>query len=120
MGGAGQRANACFAATMAAMPIEMPAHAAPTAPAAHDPQVDALRVWRRRAAVLRIALLLVWAAASFGLTWWASELSALAGGPAVYGLLAQGSVLVFMAVVVVYAWVMNRWAREAGQEFDGG
>lgn len=28
---------------------------------------------------------------------------------------AQGAVLGYLAIVVVYAWLVNRWEREAGR-----
>jgi len=72
------------------------------------------RTWQ---AVLRAALLLLWAAASFGVAWFARDLSAtVAGWPLNFWLAAQGSVLVFLLVVVVYAWAMNRCERQRADQ----
>ena len=60
---------------------------------------------------LRGALLLVWALVSFGLCFFARDLFALLGSPLGYWLAAQGILLVFIAIVVVYATVVNRRER---------
>lgn len=60
-------------------------------------------------AVVRALLLLVWAAASFGVTFFARDLNqVLAGWPVNFWWAAQGGVLVFLAVVMLYAWFANR------------
>ncbi len=63
----------------------------------------------RNARWVRGALLLVWAAASFGVCFFARELDqVVAGWPLNFWLAAQGGVLTFIAVVMAYAWWMNR------------
>ncbi len=58
---------------------------------------------------LTAVLLLLWAAASFGVGYWARELSFLWGDwPFSFWMTAQGSVLVFLAITVIYAIVANR------------
>lgn len=58
---------------------------------------------------VRLGLMLVWAAASFGVCFFARDLGRLvAGWPLNFWLAAQGGVLVFIAVVMFYAWWMNR------------
>ena len=60
--------------------------------------------WRMRA-----ALLVVWALASFGVAFFARDLTqVVAGWPINYWWMAQGGVLVFIAIVAGYAWAMNR------------
>lgn len=73
--------------------------------------------WRMRA-----ALLVVWALASFGVAFFARDLDqVLAGWPLNYWLAAQGAVLVFMGIVVLYAWWMNRVeARQSAAERKDG
>ena len=73
--------------------------------------------WRMRA-----ALLVVWALASFGVAFFARDLDqVLAGWPLNYWLAAQGAVLVFMGIVVLYVWWMNRVeARQAAAERKDG
>lgn len=59
---------------------------------------------------LTAALLLLWAAASFGVIYWARELSFMWGDwPFSFWMTAQGSVLVFLAITVIYAALANRW-----------
>lgn len=54
-------------------------------------------------------LLLVWFAASFGLVFFAHDLQlVVAGWPVSYWFAAQGSVIIFIGVVAVFAWVANR------------
>jgi putative solute:sodium symporter small subunit len=58
---------------------------------------------------LTAALLVVWAAASFGVVYWARELSFLWGDwPFSFWMTAQGSVLLFLAITVIFAVVANR------------
>ncbi len=65
----------------------------------HDPRVLALKA----------GLLAVWAAISFVCCFFARPLSfMLAGWPFSYWMAAQGAVLGFIAIVVVYATVMRR------------
>jgi len=60
-------------------------------------------------------LLLVWFAASFGLVFFAHDLQqVIAGWPVAYWFAAQGSVIIFIGVVAVFAWVANRRERQAG------
>ncbi len=54
-------------------------------------------------------LLVVWFVASFGVVFFARDLQqVVAGWPVSYWFSAQGSVLVFIVVVAVFAWVANR------------
>lgn len=67
-------------------------------PAARPPN------WR-----LHAILLVVWFAASFGVTFFAHDLQiVVAGWPLGFWFAAQGSVLIFIAIVVVFAWRFNR------------
>ena len=69
------------------------------------------------AAWLRAALLLLWAAASFGVAFFARDLNqVVAGWPLNYWWLAQGGVVLFIGVVMVYAWWMGRVAPAADDE----
>ena len=70
---------------------------------------------------VRATLLFVWVLASFGTAFFARDLGqTVAGWPLNFWLAAQGSVLVFIGIVVVYAWWMNRHeaATLAGREGD--
>ena len=67
-----------------------------------------------RAAWLRGVLLAVWALASFGVTFFARDLTqVVAGWPFNYWWMAQGGVLVFIAIVVFHAWAANRLGDDA-------
>jgi putative solute:sodium symporter small subunit len=71
------------------------------------PSADPAALWRR---TLRITALLLalWFAVTFGLTWFARDLSfAFAGWPFSYWLAAQGALLVYLLLIWVCARVMN-------------
>jgi putative solute:sodium symporter small subunit len=73
----------------------------PQAQEKHDPRVLALKA----------GLLAVWAGSSFVCCFFARDLSFMVGGwPFSYWMAAQGAVLGFIAIVVVYATVMRRLA----------
>ncbi len=58
---------------------------------------------------LHAGLLALWFAASFGVVFFARDLQfVVAGWPVGFWFAAQGSVLVFIAIVVVFAYVVNR------------
>ncbi len=60
-------------------------------------------------------LLLIWALVSFGLTWHARALSfSFFGWPFSFWVAAQGAMLVYLALVVIYAWAMHRLDEEYG------
>lgn len=63
---------------------------------------------------LKAGLLLLWALVSFGATYFARDLQTLVFGswPLGYWIAAQGAVLVFIGIVVVYGWAMNRFERQ--------
>ncbi|HWP12211.1 MAG TPA: DUF4212 domain-containing protein [Ramlibacter sp.] len=69
----------------------------------HDPRVLALKA----------GLLVVWAVVTFGFCFFARDLQFMLGSwPFDYWMAAQGAVLVFIAIVVVYAVAMKRLAPE--------
>jgi len=71
----------------------------------HDPRVLALKA----------GLLVVWAAVSFGFCFLARDFQFMLGGwPFGYWMAAQGAVLAFIAIVVVYARIMLRLVPEDG------
>lgn len=91
------------------MPLQQPTRpegaelAGPFPPDLHDVR----HLW------LKAGLLTVWALASFGATYFARDLQALVWGgwPLGNWMAAQGAVLVFIAIVVIYGWAMNRFER---------
>ncbi|HKX43675.1 MAG TPA: sodium/substrate symporter small subunit [Burkholderiaceae bacterium] len=72
-----------------------------------DEQLDA-RLWQRRMRVTA-ALLGLWLLATFGVAYFARELSIVVWGwPLSFWVAAQGALLVYMALVVAYAVRMGR------------
>ncbi len=67
---------------------------------------------------LHAGLLTIWFVASFGLVFYARDLQMLvAGWPVAFWFAAQGALLVFVAIVVYFAWAANR--REGSDaDFD--
>ena len=55
----------------------------------------------------------VWILISFEPWFFARDLAIeIHGWPLYFWMAAQGSLLIFMAIVVLYAWLMNRWEAE--------
>lgn len=74
---------------------------------------------KKRQRVLTALLLLIWAIVSFGPGFFARSLSLeIWGWPFHFWMAAQGSILIFLAIVVVYAWLMNRWEAQAPPHAD--
>ena len=73
---------------------------------------------QKRQSRLRWTLMLVWFCTSFGPGFFAHDLAIeVHGWPLYFWMAAQGSLLVFVAIVVIYAWLMNRWeAQEAAAQ----
>ncbi len=70
---------------------------------------------------LRLFLLAMWATASFGVSWFARDLQqVVAGWPVNFWFVAQGAVLAFLAVVVIYATVRNRQDRAREEASSDG
>lgn len=68
---------------------------------------------KKRQNRLRWTLLSVWLLTSFGPGFFARDLAIeINGWPLYFWMAAQGSLLIFMAIVVLYAWLMNRWEGE--------
>jgi putative solute:sodium symporter small subunit len=55
-----------------------------------------------------VALLLVWGMVSFGVPYFATDLNfQWLGAPFSFWMTAQGTLLVYLAIVVCYGWAMN-------------
>ena len=69
---------------------------------------------------LKAGLLLLWALVSFVAMYFARDLETIVvgGWPLGFWIAAQGAVLVFMAIVVVYCWAMNRFERQDAAQAD--
>ena len=58
---------------------------------------------------LHVGLLLIWFVASFGIVFFADSLTfQVAGWPFIFWFAAQGGVLVFVGIVITFAWRANR------------
>ena len=74
----------------------------------------------RRALALKAVLLVVMVLVSFGVCFFARELSFIVfGWPLHFWIAAQGGVLVFIAIVAIYAWIMNRMEAREEREHPG-
>jgi putative solute:sodium symporter small subunit len=63
------------------------------------------------------ALLTVWALASFGWVWFARDLDHKVGNWHInFWMGAQGSLLIFLLVTMVHAWVVNHLEKQAKAE----
>ena len=92
----------------------------PTAAAAEPapPEPALARHWRHTK-TLTVALLLVWFGSSFVAVFFAAELrQRFFGWPLGFWMASQGALLVFLAIVVLYAWVMARIDAAAGVDED--
>ncbi|PUE54015.1 hypothetical protein B9Z37_05395 [Limnohabitans parvus II-B4] len=68
---------------------------------------------RQKIRLLTGVLLLVWALVSFGWVWFARALDFKIGDWTFnFWMAAQGSLLVFLLLIVVNAWCVNRWEKE--------
>jgi putative solute:sodium symporter small subunit len=70
----------------------------------------------RRALALKAVLLVVLVLVSFGTCFFARELSfSVMGWPLHFWIASQGAVLVFIAILAVYTWAMNRLEARDGE-----
>jgi cation/acetate symporter len=69
--------------------------------------------------VLTAGLLSLWLCMNFVLPFFARDLSfTVWGWPLHFWLGAQGSLLLFLAIVTVYAWLVNRWEAQFAAESE--
>jgi len=71
---------------------------------------------------LTFILLACWFAITFGMIFFARELSTITlfGWPLSFYMAAQGAILVYLLIVGVYAWRMRQLDRMAGNEAADG
>lgn len=68
---------------------------------------------------LKALLLTIWVVVSFGTCYFARDLQALVPGwPIAYWMAAQGAVLMFLAIIVVYCVAMDYFERQPQQTGD--
>jgi putative solute:sodium symporter small subunit len=66
---------------------------------------------------LTAGLLLLWAVVTFGLPFFVHTLRIQwLGGPFSFWMTAQGSLLVYLTIVAIYGWAMNRWDGAAAPD----
>ena len=62
---------------------------------------------------LRLILLLIWGSTTFGVAFFARDLSFnVLDKPFGFWMAAQGSVLIFLAITWIYALLVNHWERQ--------
>ena len=67
------------------------------------------RLYWRKTLALTAALLMVWFVATFGVSYFARSLSfTFLGWPFSFWMGAQGALLVYVLIIGLYAWYMNR------------
>jgi len=82
---------------------------------------DALEKHDPRVLALKGGLLAIWFAVTFVFCYFARDLQFMIGGwPFDYWMAAQGAVLVFIVILVVYATCMKRLAPQDSVEADAG
>ena len=71
--------------------------------------------WRKNL-VITAVLLLVWFVVTFVEGWYARELNNISflGFPLGFYMSAQGSLIIYVAIIGIYAWYMNRLDKEYG------
>ena len=68
---------------------------------------------------LRWTLLLIWGSVTFGVAFFARDLSFnVLDKPFGFWMAAQGSVLMFLAITWVYALLVNRWERQTQSDSE--
>lgn len=73
------------------------------------PQVVVAKRYSKRILLLKGSLLALWVLVSFGACFFARDLQVIVlGWPLGYWIGSQGAILVFLLIVILYAWVGNR------------
>ena len=68
---------------------------------------------------LRLILLLIWGSITFGVAFFARDLSFnVLDKPFGFWMAAQGSVLIFLAITWIYALLVNRWERQTQSDTE--
>lgn len=78
------------------------------------------RYWKRNLAIMSV-LLIIWAAAGLGAgVLWADTLNAwsIGGIPLGFWFAQQGSILIFVVLILIYALMLNRLDRQHHEELE--
>ncbi len=82
-------------------------------------RTDKRQIYWQRVRRVTAALMLLWFVAGLAIHFFARDLSfPFFGWPFSFWMAAQGSLLIFLLIVVVYVWVMERLDREHGFSED--
>lgn len=68
---------------------------------------------RKKVRLLKVLCVLLWFAATIAPVFVARSKLTVGPWPVDFWWAAQGCVLVYLLIVVVYAWLVNRWERQA-------
>ena len=84
------------------------------------PTPEQLRTYWRKTLSITAILLAVWFAATFGVVYWADDLNRITflGFPLGFYMAGQGSLIIYVVVVWVYARYMDRLDRRHGVAED--
>ncbi|MFK7967401.1 MAG: DUF4212 domain-containing protein [Burkholderiaceae bacterium] len=84
----------------------------------YSPQ-QRIRYWRRNR-LLVMFFLLIWTLVTFGVAFYARELSSIdfLGWPLPYWVGAQGALIIYVLITIVFAWLMNRHDDHYAAEQD--
>ena len=82
------------------------------------PDMPRVRTHWQRVRRLTAILLLAWFVITFGVVYFARELSAftLFGWPLSFYMAAQGTILIYLAIVAIYAWRMHHLDQADGED----
>jgi len=68
---------------------------------------------------LRLILLLIWGSTTFGVAFFARDLSFnVLEKPFGFWIAAQGSLLIFLAITWIYALLVNRWEKQTQSDTE--
>jgi len=68
---------------------------------------------------LRLILLLIWGSTTFGVAFFARDLSFnVLEKPFGFWIAAQGSLLIFLAITWIYALLVNRWEQQTQSDTE--
>lgn len=86
----------------------------------HKPEARQKRSYWQRVCLWTGLGLALWLGVTFGVAWWAHAMDAWRIGrmPAGYWWATQGAIGVYLLIIVVHGWLMDRLEREVLTEAD--
>jgi putative solute:sodium symporter small subunit len=86
-----------------------------------EPQQQRREIYWKQTGRVTVVLMILWFVAGLGVHFFARDLNfRFFGWPFSFWMAAQGSLLIFLLIVVAYVWIMERLDREHGFEEDPG